>query len=350
MTGYRVWLVCLLHLGAIAALCVSCERHAPGDGQPREVTKCFGEGGGYTEWGQTRNGMYGVTLEPEILRTWRWENASLRTVDQQVPGKCMDYALLADDLCLVNCDPDPPNDYNPWTLVLRDMRTDAILQQWPPPEDWSVDNTGASQSGQFAAISLGEVPGEDYKIGVLNVSRREMRWIQMPDVHSYYSVRQLAVSDDGAHVAVGGWNNGVAMIDVSGETVRWAKRPQSAISMVYVAFAPDARTIYAGGGEGRVYGLDVQTGDVKSRWFATKSGNRVYGHRISCLAVSPDGRYVAAGTGPEGQAFVWDTTADDRPRMFNHGMTTLWVVSFSPDSRYLATFAGGWIKTWDLER
>ncbi len=340
------WPVSLVCLFTAASMCVSCDEYAASGGQPLHKVKCLADRGGYSDYGSTGAGIFGITIEPKTLRIWAWEARSLSASRDYDVELLSGIVPLAGNVVLAKRD--PQDSYAPWPLVLVRADTGDVLHEWPTPKGWWIPHTGGSRNGKFAAFGFGEFPSGGYKIGFVTVATRELKWSKMRDGDGYYTVGQLAVSDDGAHVAVGGWNNCVAMIDMAGQSVRWVKRPPSAITMAYVAFSPDAETIYAGGGDGCVYGLDVQTGDVKSRWVASKSGKEAYGHRVACVAVSPDGRYVAAGTGPEGQVFVWDTKTGGKPRLFNHGMTRTWAVSFSPDSKYLATCAAMLIKTWDL--
>jgi WD40 repeat protein len=57
---------------------------------------------------------------------------------------------------------------------------------------------------------------------------------------------------------------------------------------------------------------------------------------------------VAAGTGTEGEAYLFDVTGKEKPRMLLHGLRTVEILSFSPDSKYLASVAGGKIKIWSI--
>jgi WD40 repeat protein len=128
----------------------------------------------------------------------------------------------------------------------------------------------------------------------------------------------------------------------------WAKRPPSEISSSYGVFAPDNKVLYAGGSEGCVYEMDVRTGKILSRWFASKSGKSEYGHRISALACSPDGRYLATGTGPEGLVWIWSQADGKLLKILKHGGGPVRLVSFSPDSKALATFVPGTLKVWNV--
>jgi len=115
-----------------------------------------------------------------------------------------------------------------------------------------------------------------------------------------------------------------------------------------LAFAPDGKLVYAGGTEGCVHVMEAATGRVRDHWFATPTGKEEYGHRISTVNVSPDGRFAAAGTGPEGLVFLFSTAKGDLLRVLPHGGSTILAASFSPDSSRLATLAAGRLKIWRI--
>jgi WD40 repeat protein len=159
---------------------------------------------------------------------------------------------------------------------------------------------------------------------------------------------QITVSDDGEYVAVAGCNNKVAVLSATLQKVLWIHQAYRD-DLRYVVFSSGGLTLYTGGRPAAfVYAIETKTGKVTAQWAATTTGKPIYGHRMSCLAVSPDDRWVAAGTAPEGQVYLFDVTGKEKPRMLLHGLTTTAIVSFSPDSLYLASFAGGKIKIWSV--
>ena len=89
---------------------------------------------------------------------------------------------------------------------------------------------------------------------------------------------------------------------------------------------------------------------IVNSWYATGSGRSEYGHRISALAVSPDGLWIAAGTGPEGLVFIVSSRNGKLVKILNHGLSTVELVSFSPDSKALATFVPGTLKMWRIDK
>jgi len=231
----------------------------------------------------------------------------------------------------------------------------------PVPSGWWCDQIHSSQSGDYLAVGLqenGADPPPGYrgfqhpreKIGVIAPKATEITWIGTlgGKESAANNIRRLIPSNDGKFVAAAGWDNGLAMLDCSTGEQLWWTRPPNEVSCYYAAFAPDNKIIYTGGGEGCVYGLDVQTGKIVSQWYASKSGTSEYGHRISDIAVSPDGKWVAAGTGPEGLVWIFDAAQGRAACILEHGHSTVALVAFSPDSKAVATFVPGTLKVWDV--
>ena len=68
---------------------------------------------------------------------------------------------------------------------------------------------------------------------------------------------------------------------------------------------------------------------------------------VRCLAVSKDGRWIAAGT-DQGEVFVWD--AETYEKVFSHGVDYVSGVDFSPDSTRLVSgsTSGRTASIWDI--
>jgi WD40 repeat protein len=107
-----------------------------------------------------------------------------------------------------------------------------------------------------------------------------------------------------------------------------------------IAFSPDGRTLYAGGTSGWVYAYEASSGRVTMRVLASRETKPVYGYRVSKVDVSPDGTLVAAGTGPDGDVYVWDTKTGKRVVVISSKGSTVSDLAFSPDSRELVVGGG----------
>jgi len=250
----------------------------------------------------------------------------------------------------------PGDDFSDWPYALLDAANNKVIKQWYAPKSWSISHAGASMNGKFISLVAEDgvnAAGYDFehpraRVGIIDVEKRGLRWVANLDGHGAGTIRRIVITDDGRYVTVAGWNNGTAMVDAKEGKVLWAKRPEGEVSTGYAVFAPDGKRIYTAGSEGCVYAIDAATGNVLSQRWATSTGESIYAHRVSALAVSTDGKWLAAGTGPEGEVYVWNLEDNDNPRVLQHGGGTINIVAFSPDAKNIASVGAGALKVWPL--
>ena len=312
------------------------------------------------EGGTTGDGFFGrLPGERGVYEVWQWIGEPIETLKKDhVFALPSALPLLMFDAIVV-----PNGRYLGYVyrnqyrsnLLLSSCETGSIIKEWESPAPWHCDSAyglGRSSNGAFSALVLprnGGVASRRYAVGLIDLDTLQLKLVAELSGHGAGTIRQIAVSDDGRYIALGGWNNGAALVDASVRKVLWADRPPTEVSTGYVLFSSDGQTLYSAGSEGCVYTIETKTGKITGRWWATETGKSIYGHRISCLAMSPDGLWLAAGTGPEGHVYLWNTaSADAKPRLLPHGIRTVLVVTFSPDSQRLASVAGGKIKVWSV--
>ncbi len=291
------------------------------------------------------------------MEAWQWREGGLeKEVSFEIAPDVRCRAWIGNGRCLASV----KDRVGLSTLRVTDGQTQALLASWPRPGGWYLSYIGSSRSGKYVALAMEEEstqPLDDFafdkprlRIGILDNEQLQLNWgaTIRADTRAEWNVRTVVPSDDGAYVAVAGWKNGMAMVDMKAGELLWQKRPPTEVSSTYAAFGPTNNVVYAGGGEGCVYEMAVADGSVIKRWFASTTGKSEYGHRISALAVSPDGNYLAAGTGPAGLVFLISTKTGKTVATLNHGNSTVALVQFSPDSKRLATFAPGSLKVWKI--
>jgi WD40 repeat protein len=205
--------------------------------------------------------------------------------------------------------------------------------------------------------------------------------------HSDFVV-SLAFSPDGKTLVSGSRDNTIKLWDVAtGQELRALKGHPARVNSV--AFSPDGKTLLSGGalgsgeaGGGQLMLWDVATGrelrtllrrsnDVSSvaltpdgkvalsggdavrLWdVATgrelRSFGKISGHRVSDIAISPDGKTIASSSGTVEPIKLWDAgTGQELRTLAGHPGGILSIV-FSPDGKTLAS--GGsdkLIKLWD---
>ncbi|MBN1492323.1 MAG: ankyrin repeat domain-containing protein [Phycisphaerae bacterium] len=252
-------------------------------------------------------------------------------------------------------------------LVARNPQTGKSDDMAKLGVEWYVEKLASSRDGQHHAclLAFDSVIGDVitslgkqtyYAVGVINAQKLSPSWVK-PIIHRNrnggLTLSALAVSEDGEYVAVvgcdgsGGWVHVVA--PGKGKSL-WERVPDGSNAFGGVAFAPDGKTLYAAGTEGAVYAFETATGRILSCWPVQEGKEIRYGERITSLAASSDGRFVAAGLGPTGDVHVWAVSTGKVVLSLTTGQATVYRLAFSPDSKFLAANGvnGRTIQVWSL--
>lgn len=319
--------------------------------QPDSTMEWMGRGGGFGDWGCGGKYLYARSVNPVILDVWQWEGEVLTKLFEVNRDGEYSLSWIDGDLIIFS----GLDGYKPF-MGLRNARSGKLLRRWDPPVGYYCDHFDLNRNGEFVALCLTEEVGEGgppdrdgwrtrLKVGLFSVCSKDLKWIAtLTGVTN--QVEHAAVSDDGAYIAVAGWENSLVLIDVATQKVLWTFKPAG--PQYHVAFSPDGETVYSGGTLGMIHSIEVETGRLLDSWATTRSGRDEYLHRLSCLAASGDGRWVAAGAGLEGKAYLFDTRTGKLAQILAHGGGAVRLLSFSPDSKVLATFVPGSLKVWKM--
>ena len=217
---------------------------------------------------------------------------------------------------------------------------------------WSIPETSAEQAATFAtAVTAAGTGGGrlvlagDQSLSVWDsfdptrpLPATPNRTVAVP------GVKLLVVSDDGKRVAVTGEDRLVRLIDpTAGRAVRTLPIETGVLAL---AFTPDGATLLTHGRDGSLRAWPTTAEDAAPRWTA-----QVQRGPWGALAVSPDGKFVVAGsavrlvvlhadTGKE--AFAFERDSDDAAAR---------AVAFTPDSRLLVVGShgtAGAVQVWEI--
>lgn len=108
-----------------------------------------------------------------------------------------------------------------------------------------------------------------------------------------------------------------------------------------VVFAPDGRHIASASNDGTIRVWETSSGRESLRLQPDRD-------RVSCLAYSHDGRWLASGTINDGTVQLWDVQAAEFVREFEVSVASRGCLAFSLDSKRLLSASGGTVKCWEL--
>lgn len=187
------------------------------------------------------------------------------------------------------------------------------------------------------------------------------------DAHAGW-IRALAISPDGQHVATAGNDRLVRLWNVADGSL--AKMFTGHDSHVYsVGFHPGGQYLLSGDLKGSVHHWDIATGalvrsfDAKALW-SYNGGQMVDFGGVRGLAVSPDGRFLAAGglnnaSNPLGAVhdpvvllYEWDSQKLVQTHLAEGLKGSIWRLMFHPEGWLMGASggsSGGFISFWKPE-
>jgi WD40 repeat protein/tetratricopeptide (TPR) repeat protein len=193
------------------------------------------------------------------------------------------------------------------------------------------------------------------------------------------SVASLAISSDGKMLVSGSGDNTIKLWDMaSGRTLRTLNGHRGLVHSV--AFSPDGKMLVSGAGDGLINLWDIASGrvvltisgyvsvvtavafspdgetlalapgDYTIQLWDIASGYQVQtlsGHTavVTSIALSPDGKMLASGS-VNNSLKLWEIPSGRQIQTLNGGIALC--VTFSPDSKILASLSGDAIRLWDV--
>ena len=349
----QAWLLVLV-AGAVLCANVGCEETSSQPSgpvaRPRQLLREIPFPGG-TEWLHTCGEYLAAVSRKSDVYVWEWDN--LQNPPRTCKGDGGRSAFMSPNLILTRDSSlvEPHDPSHP--VLLKNMDSGAELCRWAFGPDLYCYEMRTSQNGRFVAFRAEANAWPNVHLGLLDPTSEEPRWVaEFEQKRGTLGASHVAPSEDGRYIAVVGIHDGawIAVADVEAKKVLWNKRQKGAGGFNDVAFSPDSQTVYAGGTCGGLFAYDVANGEVTGRWMMGQGKDEEYGYRITCVAASLDGQLVAAGTGSEGDVYLWKVKMGEQVAVFHTRQATVMGMAFSPDSARLAVtgVANRSIEIWDV--
>jgi WD40 repeat protein/serine/threonine protein kinase len=209
-----------------------------------------------------------------------------------------------------------------------------------PPRTFESAIALSPDGSVFAAGSEMEVQGgKRHVVTIWDATTGKPRPHRPKEHEAMVSLRSLAFSPDGKKLLWSDADSTVNLWDLETDEVRTFKGHKGTCRGV--AFDPRGRWIASGSGDGT-----AKLWDLESRHEVQSLPTPF----VQGLAVSPDGRYLAAAT--DSGARLWDLSSPRKPReteLQGNTKELIESISISPNGLYLAATISNGVKLWEVE-
>jgi WD40 repeat protein len=181
-------------------------------------------------------------------------------------------------------------------------------------------------------------------LGLLPKAPRWRRSVAQPtQASSGHGHRAVAVSPDGARIAVAGESGPVQLLDArTGQPIRSFEVERNNDARTVLEFSPDGAYLVLGCGH-QACVLDAASGQLRAR---LPSAGTAHGEMVWSASFSPDGKSLATSSYHSDDVLVYDVATWKKMATIQGGGSSVFSVAFSPQGGWLATATDGALRLW----
>lgn len=297
----------------------------------------------------TIGGKLFVVSKNNNIFTWQWND--LKIWPTVTKPQAIAITPFVNDKIIYN----PSN--NPAELILTNLKTDAELGGLSLPYGAECKEIKPSQNGKFGIVSVNFKEGTQkglFKLGVFNENSKEPSFVFQKDTNvEIFTLYDFAIANDG-NLLAGAGEKGKAWVfisDVNNQSILWEKTFDKHSKFTCVEFSPDGKLLFVAEKVRHILVFNTATGELAKEFvmdeYQTPSNQK---QNISCIDISPDGKILAVDTEPARTVWFWDIASGKETGKIYASELTVSDISFSPDSKFLATgcLVSPEIKIWKV--
>jgi WD40 repeat protein len=267
--------------------------------------------------------------------TWQWKDLSVWPVVAK--PQAMVIAPITGDEIVYNSSAGSEK------LIITNLKADKELAALSLPFGVECKKIKTSSNGKFGAVSMLSKEGNNsrIKLAIFNSNSKDLSSVFQKDTKTEdFSLNDFAISNEGDLMAGAGRKDKawIFVKDLKNDKILWEKTFDDYAQFTIVEFSPDGKTLFVGEKVRYIVSLDSVTGNTVRVYeipiYKTPSNQK---ENISCIAISPDGKILAADTEPACSVWYWDLNTGQKITSFQANDFTVSDIVFSPDSKYLAT-------------
>jgi len=287
-----------------------------------------------------QSGKIAIVTSDE-LQLWEASNPKAPTVRMRLPdpGAVGKVSPISDVLAAWE---DYPNERKR-VVKIFELATGNTRHVFPLRKPWEVEAIASSYRGNLLVWVEQQHPmrGNTFRMRVADArSGKIIADVVAPLVYPRtQTITALTIAPDEQTVAFGSWDGGAAVgvVDVKNKKVLWHKKQEPLGGTWKIAYCPDSKSFFTTDDCGQLTRYETSTGKVLSTFVVKLPALTPWGEqaRESLLAVdvSPDGKYVAAGTDYTRQVIIWEIASGKRVKTLKVSKYPVGVLFFSEDGK-----------------
>lgn len=241
-------------------------------------------------------------------------------------------------------------------LIVGNLKGDKELSRLSLGLDKRCKLLQASSNGKYAAAALtAEDPIKQIQLVIIDPDLNYIRSVETKTMEEGLKLNDIGISNDGTLIAtVGGGDKGYLWVaGVNDEQLNWEYYVEDCNELNKVAISTDGRMVYAAESGRWVYIFDTSAKKLTKRLeidkYETPANNP---QTITSVALSPDGRLLAAVSSPSSKVWIWDAESGERISSIRTGDFSTSAIVFSPDSNLLAgaDLTKSPVKVWRISK